>query len=90
MAPPSNLVTYHYRLIVISDKEDELVFWGPEDNGEHDETIVLKDLRVTLTRCDTMVPGECVLILVKKAAVWFEVLLSRRKPCSSCYPRRQT
>ncbi len=63
---------------MISNEEDEVVFWGPEDNGEpHDETIVLKDLRVMLERCNTMVPSECVLILVKKASVWFGVLLSR-------------
>ncbi len=91
VALPSNLLTYHYRLIVISDEEDELVFWGPEDNREpHDETIVLKDLRVMLKRCDAMVPGECVLISVKKASVWFGVLLSRRKPCTACCPRCQT
>ena len=83
-------MTYHYCLIVTSDEEDELVFWGPEDNGEHDEPIVLKDLRVTLRRCDAVVPSECVLNLVKNAAMCFEVLLSRRKLCSSCYPRRQT
>ena len=74
----ADILTYHYFLIVISDEEDELVFWGPEDNGEpHDETIVLKDLRVMLERCDAMVPGECVLILVKKVSVWFGVLWSR-------------
>ncbi len=75
MAPPSNLITKHYWSIVISDEEDELVVWGPVDDGEYDKSFVLKDLRVSLSRCDTMVPGECVLILVKNMAVWFEVLL---------------
>ena len=62
---------------MISDDEDELVFWGPVDDGEYDKSFVLKDLRVSLSRCDTMVPGECVLMLVKKVSVWFGVLWSR-------------